>query len=112
METGHKLCWTDIYIRPKVSGLLGHISLDERPVRKIFEEVFDEKIQKVKLVLSAGTYRGKRAEQLEIEDGTAALRVVRQYSATDGRVAEVFVSDHPKDRHTYRLEFSCETLGS
>jgi DNA-binding GntR family transcriptional regulator len=49
---------------------------------------------------------------LEIEDGTAALRVVRQYSATDGRVAEVFVSDHPKDRHTYRLEFSCETLGS
>ena len=44
--------------------------------------------------------------RLEIEEGTAALRVVRQYSAIDGRVLEVSVSDHPEDRHTFRLEFS------
>lgn len=81
-------------------------------MHKILEEVFDEKVQKVELELSACMLSGKRAEQLEIEDGTAALRVVRQYSATDGRVLEVSVSDHPEDRHTYRLEFSYETLGS
>jgi len=111
-ETGRKLCWTEIYIRPEFSGLLEYIGLDDRPVHKILEEVFDEKVQKVELELSACMLSGKRAEQLEIEDGTAALRVVRQYSATDGRVLEVSVSDHPEDRHTYRLEFSYETLGS
>ena len=55
---------------------------------------------------------GKLAEQLQIEEGTAALRVVRQYLAIDGRVLEVSVSDHPEDRHTFRLEFSYETLVS
>ena len=111
-ETGRKFCCTEIYIRPEFSGLLEHVGLDDRPVHKTLEEVFDEKVQKVELELSACMLSGKRAEQLEIEEGTAALRVVRQYSATDGRVLEVSVSDHPEDRHTFRLEFSYETLVS
>ena len=53
-----------------------------------------------------------RATQLEVDDGTAALRVHRVFTALDGRVLEVSISDHPEDRHSYHLEFSYETLGS
>jgi GntR family transcriptional regulator len=111
-ETGRKLCWSEIYIRPEFAGVLEHIGVDDRPVHEILEDVFGEKVQKVELELSACTLSGKRAEQLEIEDGTAALRVVRQYTSADGRVLEVSISDHPEDWHTYRLEFSYETLGT
>lgn len=111
-KTGLQLCWTDVYVRPEFESLLEHIGKDNRPVFRIIEEEFGEKVQKVEIELSACKISGKRAMQLEIEDGTPALRVVRQYTAPDGRVLEVSVSDHPEDRHTYRLEFSYETLGS
>ena len=70
------------------------------------------KIQKVELELSAGTLGGKRASYLDIDEGASALRVIRQYTSADGRVLEVSISDNPEDRHTFRLEFSYETLGS
>lgn len=112
VETGLQLCWTDVYIRPEFSDLFDHIGKDDRPVFRIIEEEFDEKIEKVELEISACQLNGKRASQLDIDDGTAALRVVRQYTGRDGKVLEVSVSDHPQDRHSYRLEFSYETLGS
>ena len=111
-ETGRKLCWTEIYIRPEFSGLLEFIGKDDRPVYRIIEEEFNEEIHKVELELSACKLGGKQATQLDMDEGTHALRVVRQYTSADGRVLEVSISDHPEDRHTYRLEFSYETLGS
>jgi len=111
-ETGQKLCWTEVYIRPEFSELLNFIGKDDRPVYRIIEEEFNEKVHKVEVELSACRLTDKRAIQLDVEDGTAALRVHRQYTSPDGRVLEVSISDHPEDRHTYHLEFSYETLGS
>ena len=111
-ETGRQLCWTDIYIRPEYSELLNFIGKDDRPVYRIIEDEFDEKVHKVEVELSACRLTDKRATQLQVDDGTAALRVHRVFTASDGRVLEVSISDHPEDRHSYHLEFSYETLGS
>lgn len=111
-ESGRKLCWTDVYIRPEFVSILNYIGKDERPVFKIIEDEYGETIKKVEIELSASRIAGKRAMQLDVEDGTPALRVIRQYTAADDRVLEVSISDHPEDRHTYRLEFSYETLGT
>ncbi|MED5357395.1 MAG: UTRA domain-containing protein [Pseudomonadota bacterium] len=111
-ETGRTLCWTEIYIRPEFEGPLKFIGNDDRPVYRIVQEDFDEKIQKVELELSACTLGGKRVIYLDIDEGAPALRVIRHYTSADGCVVEVSISDHPEDRHTFRLEFSCETLGS
>ena len=111
-KTGRKLCWTEIYIRPEFEGLLEFIGNDDRAVYRIIEEEFDEKLQKVELELSACTLGGKRAIHLDVDEGAPALRVIRQYTSADGRVLEVSISDHPEDRHTFRLEFSYETLGT
>ena len=53
--------------------------------------------------VSACRLTDKRAAQLEVDDGTAALRVHRVFTASDGRVLEVSISDHPEDRHSYHL---------
>ncbi len=111
-ETGRKLCWTEIYIRPEFADLFELIGKDDRPVYRIIEEEFDEKIQKVELELSACMLGVKRASHLDVDEGAPALRVIRQYTSEEGRVLEVSISDHPEDRHPYRLEFSYETLGS
>ena len=111
-ETGRQLCWTEIYIRPEYSELLNFIGKDDRPVYRIIEDEFDEKVHKVEVELSACRLTDKRAAQLQVDDGTAALRVHRVFTASDGRVLEVSISDHPEDRHSYHLEFSYETLGS
>ena len=85
---------------------------DDRVVYRIIEEKFDEKIQKVELGLPACTGGGKRVIHLDVDEGAPALRVIRHYTSADGRVLEVSISDHPEDSHTFRLEFSYETLGS
>ena len=111
-ETGRKLCWAEIYIPPEFEGLLAFIGNDDRAVYRIIEEDSDERIQKVELELSACTLGGKRVIYLDIDEGAPAFRVIRQYTSADGRVLKVSISDHPEDRHTFRLEFSYETLGS
>ena len=111
-ETGRKLCWTEINIRPEFEGRLKFIGNGDRVVYRIIEEDFDEKIQKVELGLSACTLGGKRVIYLDVDEGAPALRVIRHYTSADGRVLEVSISDHPEDSHTFRLEFSYETLGS
>ena len=111
-KTGRQLCWTEIYIRPEYSELLNFIGKDDRLVYRIIEDEFDEKVHKVEVELSACRLTEKRATQLEFADGTAALRVHRVFTASDGRALEVSISDHPEGRHSYHLEFSYETLGS
>ena len=111
-ETGSPIVLTEIYIRPEYSELLNFIGKDDRPVYRIIEDEFDEKVHKVAVELSACRLTDKRATQLQVDDGTAALLVHRVFSASDGRVLKVSISDHPEDRHSYHLEFSYETLGS
>lgn len=110
--TDRKLCWTDVYVLPEFAGLLEFFGNDTRPVFRIIEEEFGAHASKIEIEISSCRLKGKRASELDVEEGAPALRVMRQYTGEDGRVLEVSVSDHPEDRHTYRLEFSHETLGS
>ena len=110
-QNGQSICWTDIYVRMEHAELLDHIGKDERPVYKVIEDIFGERTRKVEVELSPATVTGDRARQLGVAEGSPALRILRVYTGSDGRVFEVSVSDHPQGRYTYKLEFSYETRG-
>ena len=44
------------------------------------------------------------ASELEVEEGTPALVIVRRYAETSGRFYEISVIEHPADRYTYSME--------
>jgi len=108
IDDGLPLCWSEIYVRREYAGVFEEIGKDTRPVYRIIQQRYDIDISRVEIELGAVTMMNPEAEFLSVEEGTAAVRVLRRYYGRDGRVFETSVSLHPQDRFTYKLTFTNE----
>lgn len=108
IDDGIPLCWSEIYVLQEYAGVFDEVGKDTRPVYRILQQLFDIEISRVEIELGAVTMMNPEAGFLSVEEGTAAVRVLRRYYGRNGRVFETSVSLHPQDRFTYKLTFANE----
>ncbi|MEZ5500126.1 MAG: GntR family transcriptional regulator [Steroidobacteraceae bacterium] len=100
------LCWTDIYLIPEYAEALQLIGKRQIPVYELIEKRFGEKIESVHIDVEASTLSGQLAATLDVQPGSASLRIVRRYTGKSKRVFEVSVAEHPADRYRFALELN------
>lgn len=105
---GKALCWIDLYMLPEYARVLEEIGKDARPVYRVIEDMFGEKVSNVEVEITAARIDEPEASMLSVPPGTPALKVLRNYTGQGGRVFETSISLHPQDRFTYTLAFSQE----
>lgn len=108
IDDGLALCWSEIYVRQEYAGVFEEVGKDTRPVYRIIQQLYDIEISRVEIELGAVTMMNPEAGFLSVEEGAAAVRVLRRYYGRDGRVFETSISLHPQDRFTYKLTFTNE----
>ena len=98
------ICWSDIFVREDFSGIEEKIGSRPGPVYQLIEKEFGVEIKTVKVKIFASIVPEDISEKLEVEIGSPALTVVRDYKTISNKSFEVSVSIHPKDRFTYSIE--------
>lgn len=101
--SGKVIAWTRVFVLPQYEN-----SLDEVPenglVYTMIEERSNIKTAKLRQVIKAIACPEEPAKWLEIEVGSPALSVIREYMSDQREVFEVSWSIHPPDRFENKME--------
>jgi len=97
------ICWSDIYVDPAYAEVGPAIGVERMAVHALLERHFGETIQEVQQDIHASLVPAAHATALQAEPESPALRIVRRYLATGGRLVEASVSIHPADRFHYSM---------
>ncbi|HEX7863720.1 MAG TPA: GntR family transcriptional regulator [Variovorax sp.] len=97
--------WTDVYVDPAYSEI-GSI-VRESPdtlISSLIADRYDRQIAEIHQDVRADTVRDPAmAKALRLEQGAAALKIVRRYLDADGQTFEVSISVHPADRFSVSM---------
>lgn len=91
--------WTDVYIEPAYTEI-GEI-VRESPgtlISSLIESRYGRRIAEIRQEIRAATVPEGLAAALQVEAGTAALKIVRRYLDVAGQMFEVSVTVHPAER--------------
>jgi GntR family transcriptional regulator len=100
-DRGPPLAHSEIFV-PKPRGRRGELLAD--PAEAVFAlmEILNvRRLARVEQALEAENLEEARARRLEVEPGTAALRIERRYFGPRDELLAFAISTHPKDRFTY-----------
>ncbi len=103
-DSGLPICWVSVYVLPEYATVAGKIGRSKRPVYELIERTFGEQIASVEVDFTAGIISDDVAARLEVEPGSASMRVVRRYVGRGKRQFEISVSEHPADHFKYSLK--------
>lgn len=106
LDSGKPICWTSVYLLPEYADAADNIGATSTPVYKTISEQHNETVQKVEVDLYASILDEKIAGYLNVEPGSASLKIRRRYHGNDGRVFEVSISEHAAANFHYSFEFS------
>jgi DNA-binding GntR family transcriptional regulator len=102
------LAWQDIYILPRLAGVVRSPSLDREPVYAQLERMFGQTTECARLEIFPSRVPRRLAAALEVKAGTPAITVIRRYIDKDARNFETTVTVHPEGRFIYSMEFRRE----
>jgi DNA-binding GntR family transcriptional regulator len=102
------LAWQDIYILPRLSGVVRSPDLDREPVYAQLERLFGQTTECARLELFPSRVPKSIAPALEVKTGTPAITIIRRYIDKDACNFETTVTVHPEGRFTYSMEFRRE----
>ncbi len=105
-ENSQPICWQEIFVIPEYEDTAHRLLIEHGPVHRIIESAHREVIAHTQLEMTASQVPGELAEKLDVEAGSAAMTIIRQYTAQDDRVFETTVSVHPEGRFVYSLEIT------
>lgn len=105
-ESGQPICWQEIFVIPEYEVTARQLLTEHGPVHRIIESAHKEVIAKAKLEMTASQVSPELADRLDVEPGSAAMTIIRRYTAQDERVFETTVSVHPEGRFVYSLEMT------
>ncbi len=98
---GLPLAHSDIWA-PKPRGRRGDLLVDlGEAIFALLDIVNVRSLTRVEQVLEAENLDAELAARLQVEPGTAALRIERRFYGAQGELLALAVSTHPKDRYTY-----------
>lgn len=93
----------EIFVDAAFNGIKSEIPTVGTAIWEVIERHYGETLVEVEQQIDAVTLNGEDAEQLEVADGTPALRVIRRYYATGRRLIELSINLHPANRFTYTM---------
>ena len=102
------LAWQDIYILPRLAGVVRSPNLDREPIYAQLERMFGQTTECARLELFPSRVPRKIAPVLAVKPGTPAITIIRRYIDKDARNFETTVTIHPEGRFTYSMEFRRE----
>jgi DNA-binding GntR family transcriptional regulator len=97
----------EIYVcRPysKLSGVSGILKV---PVFELIEKQYDLRITRVEQEIQGVIIRADVARELQVEDGSAGLRIIRTYFVGT-QVVEVTIGTHPAERYSYTMQLDLD----
>lgn len=106
VNTGLPICWVNVFILPEYSGVADKITGTSTPVYRIISESYGEEVQKIQVDMYASILDERVAGFLNVEPGSASLKVCRRYHGNNGRVFEVSLSEHAAANFNYSFEFT------
>lgn len=98
------ICITRLYLSPLLKGIDKRLRGRQGAVYALIEAEFGHAIERVEQELQAVTLDADDAANLGARPGDPALRIVRRYLDSQGRVLELAENVHPADRFSYRMQ--------
>ncbi len=102
------LAWQDIYILPRLAGVVRSADLDREPVYAQLERMFGQTAECARLEIFPSRVPRNMAAALEVKAGTPAITIIRRYIDREACNFETTVTVHPEGRFTYSMEFRRE----
>lgn len=110
-EGGAPICTTDLYVDPAYGRIARRLGRDRQAVHQLIEQLYGVRVAEVRQQIAAVRVAAEAAETLGTEPGAPALRIVRNYVGTTGKVFEASVSIHPADRFSYAMRIRRDGVG-
>ncbi|WP_250436236.1 GntR family transcriptional regulator [Caballeronia sp. ATUFL_F2_KS9A] len=96
--------WTDVYVAPDYGDVADMArEQPDRLISDLIEERYGHGIAEIQQGIKAVLISGEMAKRLRVEQGTAALEIVRRYLDAEGKSFEVSVSVHPAERFSVAM---------
>ncbi|BBY75514.1 GntR family transcriptional regulator [Mycolicibacterium parafortuitum] len=96
-------CRTEYFINRSFAAVGRHLQRHTGPIFPLIEDLFGVSIAEVHQEISAVVVDAELAGHLQISPGTAALRMKRTYTTSDGEIAQVTVNTHPSSRFRHAM---------
>jgi GntR family transcriptional regulator len=101
--------WTDVYVDPAYSGLRKIVRKSpDVLISSLIESRYGRPIEEVRQSIHAVTIPLAVAEELGVQSGSSALKIVRHYLDQAGKVFEISVTIHPADRFAFSMRLRRE----
>ena len=97
------IAWTQVFVLPEYGEVLSRLT-DNVLIYSLIEQQFGIRTERLSQSISAIATPREAAAYLQIEPGTPALGVLREYVAADDQVYEVTWSIHPPERYQHKTE--------
>lgn len=107
LGAGLPISLADIYVSPRYARLPKLGATLNVPVHDLIERQFGTRVTRVDQDTQGALVSQDEAELLQVEPGSAALRIVRTYFVDD-EVIEVTLSVHPAERYSYKQRFELQ----
>ncbi|RDK10166.1 GntR family transcriptional regulator [Cupriavidus lacunae] len=107
LGAGLPISLADIYVSPRYARLPRLGATLNVPVHALIERKFGARVTRVDQDIQGALVSQDEAALLQVEPGSAALRIVRTYFVDD-EVIEVTLSVHPAERYSYKQSFELE----
>jgi DNA-binding GntR family transcriptional regulator len=106
VDSAQPICWVNVYVLPEYAEGANKIGGTSTPVYRVISELYDEVVQKVEVDMYASILDERIAGFLNVEPGSASLKICRRYFGNNGRVFEVSLSEHAAANFNYSFEFT------
>ena len=103
------VCWTDLYVPQDIAGIADKLGKSSTSVYRLIEETFNVRAKDINAEIFAGILDKRKSKALNVEDGSAAMIIIRRYVDEDGKLFEVSVSEHPAGLFTYSINLNRST---
>lgn len=97
----------EIYVSRAYSKLSGVSGILKVPVFELIEKQHNLRITRVEQEIQGVIIRAEVAKSLQVEDGSAGLRIIRTYFV-GSQIVEVTVGTHPAERYSYTMQLDLD----
>ena len=96
-------CWVEYYIHRDFAGVGRMLRRHAGPIFPLIEDLYGQTVVEVHQEVEATLISPMLAAGLKVEPASAALRIRRTYTTSEGKVAQVTFSTHPAASYRYSI---------
>lgn len=97
------LCWADIYVLPEYASVFKNSDVGEKTFVEKIEKHFGVRVDSAEVDVTVARIKDYMAKELQAEEGSPALKIVRRYLNSANEPFEVTINTHPEGRYAYQI---------